>query len=56
MEKSCSKKIKEALYDCAEILICRSDADEKFTLAQTIGTLAESLSILQSIKEKEDDE
>ena len=56
MEKSCSEKIKETLYDCAAILMCRSDVDEKYTLAQTIGTLSESLRILNNIKGKEDDE
>lgn len=54
--KNCSEKIKESLYDCAAILISRSDVDEKYTLAQTIGTLSESLRILNDIKGKEGDE
>ena len=53
MEKSCSEKIKRALYDCAEIMISRNDADEKYTLAQTIKALSESLSILKALKEDE---
>ena len=54
MEKSCSEKIKRALYDCAEIMISRNDVDEKYTLAQTIEILSESLRILKVLKEDEE--
>lgn len=56
MEMSCSGKIKEALYNCAETLIRCNDVDEKLALAQAIETLSRSLSILEEIKGKEDEE